>query len=196
MNYIFDDAFDGCNDLSIIAPIGSFAQSFANTQGFHIGSTALNKNESENERASVHYSDTKGYVFISYSTKNQCFADAMRDLLKDMGIKTWMALGDIPAGSKYAQVISRAVKDCSCFILMLSEDAQNSVWVAKEVERAINYRKHIIPVQIEEVVLNDEFELYISTDQVVAVQKLDNESKEIKKLLDSVMSLVGIDENA
>lgn len=99
-----------------------------------------------------------GYAFISYSTKNQSFANAMRDLLKDYGIETWMAPGDIPAGSKYAQVINRAVKNCSCFILILSEDSQNSVWVAKEVERAVSYCKPIIPVQLETVVLNDEFE--------------------------------------
>ncbi len=124
--------------------------------------------------------EAEKYAFISYSTKNQASADTMRDLLRENGIKTWMAPGDIPAGSKYAKVINRAVKDCACFVLMLSEDAQNSVWVEKEVERAVNYRKPIIPVQIEDVVLNDEFELYISTDQVVAIQKIDIEAKEIK----------------
>lgn len=133
-----------------------------------------------------------GYAFISYSTRNQSLADAMRDLLKDCGIETWMAPGDIPAGSKYAQVISRAVKNCSCFILMLSEDAQNSVWVAKEVERAVNYRKPIIPIQLENVVLNDEFELYISTDQVVAIQKIDKETREIKQVLEAVRAYTNV----
>jgi hypothetical protein len=131
-----------------------------------------------------------GYAFISYSTKNQPLADAMHDLLKDCGIDTWMAPGNIPAGSKYAQVINRAVKNCACFILMLSEDAQNSVWVAKEVERAVNYRKPIIPVQLENVALNDEFELYISTDQVVAIQRIDKETREIKGLLSSIRNFV------
>lgn len=130
-----------------------------------------------------------GYAFISYSTKNQTSADAMRDLLRKKGIETWMAPGDIPAGSKYAQVINRAVKDCACFILMLSEDAQNSVWVAKEVERAVNYRRPIIPVQIEDMILNDEFELYISTDQIIAIHKIDLGSDEVKKLLRSVADL-------
>lgn len=127
-----------------------------------------------------------GYAFISYSTRNQQAADAMHELLKSEGIDTWMAPGDIPAGSKYAKVINRAVKDCACFILMLSADAQNSPWVPKEVERAVNYRKPIIPVQIEDVVLNDDFELYISTDQIIAIQKIDKGTKEILKLLSSV----------
>ena len=128
----------------------------------------------------------ENYVFISYSTKNQLEADALRQLLIDNGISTWMAPGDIPAGSKYAQVISKAVKNCACFILLLSENAQNSVWVAKETERAVNYRKPIIPVQIEDVKLNEEFEMYISTDQIVAVPKIDNSSPEIRKLIQSI----------
>lgn len=132
-----------------------------------------------------------GYAFLSYSTKNQQAADAMRNLLRKEGIETWMAPGDIPAGSRYAQVINQAIKGCSCFVLILSEDSQNSIWVAKEVERAVNYRKLIIPVQIEDMILNDEFELYLSTDQLVAIQKVDEDSLDVKKLIDSVAASAG-----
>lgn len=131
-------------------------------------------------------SDSTGYTFISYSSKNQSAADAMRDLLKRHGIKTWMAPGDIPAGRKYAQVINQAVKNCACFLLILSKDAQDSVWVPKEIERAVNYRKPLLPVQIEDVILNDEFEFYISSDQIVALRKIDSDSAEIRKILNSV----------
>lgn len=130
------------------------------------------------------------YAFISYSTKNQAFADAMRNLLNNNGIETWMAPGDIPIGSKYADVINKAVKHCSCFLLVLSNDSQNSVWVAKEVERAINYHKPIFSVQIEDMTLNDEFEFYISTDQLVAIQKIDKNATEIKKLLQSIKAVL------
>ena len=131
-----------------------------------------------------------GYAFISYSSHNQAPADAMRELLKKNNIDTWMAPYDIPIGSKYAMVISRAVKDCACFILLLTDHAQNSVWVAKEVERAINYRKPIIPIQLVDLVLNDEFELYISNDQIVALSKID-ESPVMDDILKSVAAYTG-----
>lgn len=134
-----------------------------------------------------------GYVFISYSTKEQSLANAMKKLLERQDVQTWMAPGDIPVGNKYAQVISKAIKSCSCFILMLSNNSQNSIWVAKETERAINYRKPIIPVQLEDLVLNDEFELYISTDQVVAVEKIEEDSNEIKNIISSVIAFAGQD---
>jgi len=47
-----------------------------------------------------------GYVYISYSTKEQSSADAMRELFHKNNIDTWMAPRDIPDDNKYAQVIS------------------------------------------------------------------------------------------
>lgn len=131
-----------------------------------------------------------GYAFISYSTKNQVSADAMYMLLKKNELSAWMAPGDIPAGYKYADVINKAIKDCSCVVLLLSNASLNSVWVPKEVERAVNYRKPIIPVQLEDVILNDEFEMYISTDQIVAVQKFDESSDAVTKLLTSFKTYI------
>ena len=135
-----------------------------------------------------------GYAFISYSTKNQSDADALRALFHKNGIRTWMAPGDIPAGSKYAQVINHAIKECACFVLLLTDAAQSSPWVAKEVERAVNHGKTIIPVKMEDLVLNEEFEFYISTDQIVAVQKIDESSEAFRKVLASVIALAGQDE--
>jgi hypothetical protein len=130
-----------------------------------------------------------GYAFISYSTKNQSDADALKQLLERQGIRTWMAPGDIPAGSKYAQVINQAIKECACFLLLLTDAAQSSVWVSKEVERAVHYGKTILPLKMEELVLNDEFEFYISTDQIVAVQRIDEKAESLQKVLTVVRAL-------
>ena len=101
-----------------------------------------------------------GYVFISYSTKNQKAADATRSLLSRRKIDTWMAPYDIPAGSSYAEVIPDALKNCACVVLLLTKDAQQSPWVSKEVERAINYRKTIVPLQLEDIMLNSTFQFF------------------------------------
>lgn len=67
-----------------------------------------------------------GYVFISYSTKNQQQADSMKDLLNRNGISTWMASYDIPVGDDYMEEIPTAIKNSSCVILMLSNASQGS----------------------------------------------------------------------
>ena len=134
-----------------------------------------------------------GYAFISYCTANQSEADSLRVLFAKNGIATWMAPYDIPVGSKYAQVISNALKGCACLVLVLTSQAQDSIWVAKEVERAIHYRKPVMPVQLGDVVLNDEFELYISTDQILYVKRIDESSEDIRKILAAVKACTGQD---
>ena len=134
-----------------------------------------------------------GYAFISYSTRDQVSADALRALLAKNGIQTWMAPYDIPIGSKYAQVISAALKGCACLVLVLTNDSQDSIWVGKEVERAIHYRKPVMPVQLGDVVLNDEFELYISTDQIIPVRRIEESNPDIQKILSAICAYVGQD---
>lgn len=127
-----------------------------------------------------------GYAFISYSSKNMSSANAILELFKKHNINTWMAPNDIPVGSRYAQVINKALKNCDCLVLLITSDAQNSRWVAKEVERAINYGKIIIPIKLEDIELNDEFDFYLSTDQIIAINKIDDNTEEIKQILSSV----------
>lgn len=149
-----------------------------------------NPEESTNktkEKISTDY----GYVFISYSSKKQTSADAMRNLLNKNNIKTWMAPYDIPAGSIYTEVINKAIKNCSCFVLLLTEAAQESKWVPKEVERATNYGKHIFPIQLENFILNDSFEFLTSTNHIVAIKKIDDKSEDIKNLLNSIRISLG-----
>ena len=126
-----------------------------------------------------------GYVFISYSSKDQDSAISIKEYLNRNGVETWMAPGDIPAGAKYAQVISGAIRNCACFLILLTDDAQNSEWVPKETERAVNYRKTIIPVCIDDVVLNEEFELYLGNRHMTLLKKIDKNSPEMQQLLKS-----------
>ena len=136
-------------------------------------------------------SNNNKYVFISYSTKNQEEANAIRYYLEKNGINTWMAPYDIPPGNTYAKVINQAIQQCSCCVLVLSNESQQSMWVPREIERAINYHKILIPISIETVILNDEFELYISTNQIVNVGKINDNSTELQKILAVIKETVG-----
>lgn len=130
-----------------------------------------------------------GYAFISYSSKNQASADAMRELFKRHKIDTWMVPYDIPAGSEYAEVLYDALTGCSCLVLMLTNVSQNSQWVKKEVNIAITNGKTIIPVKLEDVELNSSMKLYLNDQQIVAVQVIEENSVEIKNILNSVIGL-------
>jgi hypothetical protein len=130
-----------------------------------------------------------GYVFISYSTKNSEYANAIRKVLTDKGIQTWMAPGNIPVGSTYAGEITRALKGASGLVLVLTDDAQSSEWVDREVERAINYGKPIVPIALGELTLNDNFELYLGNKQIVPIHQLSEENKDFREILDLIRFL-------
>lgn len=130
------------------------------------------------------------YVFISYSSKNQEKADSVRKLLIEEGISCWMAPYDIPAGSKYAHVINDALENCSCFILLLTNASQESQYVEREVERAIAYKKVIIPVQLESLELNSGFKFYIGSSQIIAVPKIDIGADEVKRVIDGIQNCI------
>ena len=53
-----------------------------------------------------------------------------------------MAPRDIPHGTNYAHIIELSIRNAERFILMLSESSIWSVWVEKELQRAIHYFQH------------------------------------------------------
>ena len=124
-----------------------------------------------------------GYAFISYSSKNRASADALRELLQRNGIATWMAPGDIPAGKLYAETITDALKNCACFVLILTEQSLRSKWVPKELERAVSYKKPIIPVKLEEIDLDEKFELYIGEYQLVSIDQIDDSTADMQRII-------------
>lgn len=134
-----------------------------------------------------------GYAFISYSSKDQQLADATRQTLIESGIEIWMAPYDIPAGSKYAYVINDAIEKSACLVLLLTEDAQNSEFVEKEVDRAITYRKPIITMQLENIELNSGFKFYTSTGQIVPVKSVNANTPEMKKVIAGVKVFISND---
>lgn len=131
------------------------------------------------------------YTFISYSSENQQSADTVRMLLMKNNIKCWMAPYDIPAGSKYAYTINNAIEYCSCFVLLLTEDSQNSEFVEKEVERAVTYKKIIIPIMLGNIELNSGFRFYLGNCQIIAMKQIDEKALEWNSALSAIKSIVG-----
>ncbi len=104
-------------------------------------------------------------VFISYSTVDSASAETVRNVLEKNGLSCWMAPRDIPGGSNYTKEIPIAIRNCKVFVLILSENAQNSHWVLKELDSAVNCGKVILPFMLEDCILNDEFNFLLTGAQ-------------------------------
>lgn len=102
------------------------------------------------------------YAFISYKTDNVETAKWVKDRLEEKGIPCWFAPVSIPGGSNYAKEIPKAIRNSFAFILILSEATQESKYVPKEIDLAINLGKPILPFMIEDFELSDDFSFYLS----------------------------------
>lgn len=131
-------------------------------------------------------------VFISYSSKDFNQAQAVRSVLEQNGISCWMAPGDIPGGSNYTKEIPIAIKECQAFVLMLSSNAQASQWVLKELDTAVSNCKIILPFQMEDISLTDEFNFLLTGAQRYdAYQK---KTEATKNLVQRIKAITDADE--
>jgi hypothetical protein len=74
--------------------------------------------------------------FISYSTKDQEFADRLHADLQNKGVRCWVAPHDIQAGKKIHEQIDEAIRRYERLLLILSPDSMNSEWVKTEIRKA------------------------------------------------------------
>ena len=74
--------------------------------------------------------------FISYSSKDQAYAERLHADLQDKGVRCWFAPEEMKIGDEIRQTIDRQIRLRDKLLLVLSEDAIQSDWVEDEVEAA------------------------------------------------------------
>jgi uncharacterized protein YjbI with pentapeptide repeats len=74
--------------------------------------------------------------FISYSTKDQEFADRLYADLQAKGVRCWFAPHDIHGGQKIHEQIDEAIRLHDRLLLILSEHSMSSEWVKTELAKA------------------------------------------------------------
>ncbi len=74
--------------------------------------------------------------FISYSTKDQDFADRLYADLQNKGVRCWFAPHDIKAGKKLHEQIDEAIRLHDKLLLILSPYSMESEWVKTEIAKA------------------------------------------------------------
>jgi TIR domain len=83
--------------------------------------------------------------FISYSTKDQDFADRLYEDLQANGIRCWYAPHDVQAGRKLHEQIDDAIRVHEKLLLILSPHSMSSEWVKTEIAKATKResREHV-----------------------------------------------------
>jgi hypothetical protein len=75
--------------------------------------------------------------FISYSSKDENFANRLYADLQNKGVRCWFAPEDMKIGDKIRPRIDEAIRIHDKLLLVLSKHSVESDWVEKEVETAL-----------------------------------------------------------
>ena len=89
-------------------------------------------------------------VFVSYSTLDLPDVALLKESLKDSSVNVFVAEDSIKPSGKLADEISSAIATCDLFVLVWSENAENSEWVPQEIGRAHQLGKKILPIVLTE----------------------------------------------
>lgn len=95
--------------------------------------------------------------FISYSSKDQEFADRLYADLQNAGVRCWFAPHDLPIGAKTWDGIDEAIRTRDKVLLILSDSAIASDWVEDEVTAAFEEERKrkklmLFPVRLDDAV--------------------------------------------
>ncbi|MBE7014388.1 MAG: toll/interleukin-1 receptor domain-containing protein [Ruminococcaceae bacterium] len=132
------------------------------------------------------------YVFISKASAdmglpNNRVALVVKELEK-RGIKCWLSETGIKAGDNYNAVLPLAIRSCKMFLLFISPMSVKSSDVVSEIGTAKEYKKPIVPVQIEQF---DLFKMYSDWAYMLKqYQKTDlfsSKEEDVKAICDQIV---------
>ena len=96
--------------------------------------------------------------FISYSSKDQNFAERLHADLQSKGVRCWFAPEDLKIGEKFWHRIDESIRLFDKLLVILSEHSVTSVWVENEIMAALE-KEHqqqklvLFPIKLDETVM-------------------------------------------
>lgn len=99
--------------------------------------------------------------FISYSSKDQKFAERLHADLQSKAVRCWFAPKDLKIGEKLRVGIDESIRVHDKLLLILSKNSIESEWVEKEVETAMERERQqkrtiLFPIRLDDTVLSVE----------------------------------------
>lgn len=136
-------------------------------------------------------------VFISYSTKNTEYAEAVCENLENNGIECWIAPRNIKTGTNYAKEIMDGLKAAKIVVLIFSKDAQESEYVNNEIDTAFSKNgQPIVALKVDDTFPEKQMEFFLKNSQWLdaSPSALKKENKSIEscynQLVDDVQRIL------
>ncbi len=96
------------------------------------------------------YEGSEPYIFVSYAHKNSDQVLPVISTLQEQGFRVWYDAG-IEVGSEWPEYIAEHLERCNVFLAFLSQAALDSVNCRQEINFAIEERKEMLVVYLEDI---------------------------------------------
>ncbi len=99
--------------------------------------------------------------FLSYSTKDEQFADRLYVNLQENNVRCWYAPNDLRIGDPFRQRIDEAILRHDKLLVVLSRHSVGSDWVREEVESCFERERRqerniLVPIRIDDAIMHTE----------------------------------------
>jgi tetratricopeptide (TPR) repeat protein len=81
-------------------------------------------------------------IFISHSSKDDGFVKELREALEGCALTVWIDSRNLRGGAKLAREIEEGIEQARQFIAVISVNTQNSPWVRKEIQKALEVERN------------------------------------------------------
>lgn len=140
-------------------------------------------------------------IFVSYSSKDRPFALGLVKELQNLGANVWIDQLGIGLGENWDNAIEEALEQSGTFMLILSPTSVESPNVQDEVSIAINTKKKMVPILIEECKLPMRWQRRQYADLANNPDKAINDiltflglQEKASASLKNILSLIGVSE--
>jgi TIR domain/Pentapeptide repeats (8 copies) len=132
--------------------------------------------------------------FISYSSKDQKFAERLYADLQSKGVRCWFAPEDMKIGDKIRSRIDESIRLYDKLLLVLSERSVMSEWIEYEVEAALEKeqqgKSHVLfPIRLDKAVMESTtaWANHIRRTRHIGNFEYFEDHKEYKKVFDRLL---------
>jgi len=122
-------------------------------------------------------------IFFSYSRSDSDFALKLANDIQHSGQKIWIDKSDIKPGQHWHREIQKALKNARSILVILSRSSVDSENVLNEIYYAIDMRKNIIPIKINEC------EMPYGLHRLHYIDFRGNYNESLNQLLDTLSTL-------
>ena len=130
-------------------------------------------------------------IFISYSRKDGAVVQSVVDRLKAEGYCCWMDVTGIESSDEFKRVLVKAIRQSKVVLFFSSVNSNNTEWTVKEINIAVQMKKPIIPVRLDDAPYDDSILFDLSGLDYIPYQQISFYNEGYAKLTRSLIKHCG-----